>query len=735
MRIGLFFLLVCLAFTSWEQTREIDSLKRKLRSEQKQDTLRAFDFNELAWQYIDYSADSSAKYALKALTLSRKIGYRNGIVDAKNTQGIICRYRNQTDEALRLYEDVIRLRRQFHQEERLTGAYSNLGSVYYDNGNFALALKYYRKAFDNAVRFRQKDNQLILLNNIGVAYKSVGLYQQALDAFQRGLKMNKTIRDEEQEAQLYQNIATVYDQRQLFQQSVRYNRHAYAIFKRNKNIRYLSNVVYNLSIGTREIGDYKSARNYLKEMESIAAELNEDEYTCIFRQSKANFLLTTGHYEEALEQIDRALQLADSTEDPMLYGKLLLVKGDVFIALKRYDEAGRCINIGLPLIRELEDPLELSDAYMAKYEWCKVVGDYRNALIYFEKSRELKAQIAIDEVGNQIATLNSLNELNLKDKQIELANKEKEKIATENKRRYIQLIASLIIALLVLILLVFSWRAYRVKRKANEQLHEQKEEIEHQKTLIEEKQTEILDSIHYARRIQATLLAQDDMIRSQLGEYFIYFRPKDIVSGDFYWATARDDLFYLAICDSTGHGVPGAFMSLLNVSFLNEAINDRDIKNPNEVLDYVRGRLVESISQDGAQDGMDGVLLCFDRAQGTVTYSASYNKPLLVTSGVSKEYPADKMPVGKGEKTDSFTLHTLPVIKGSMLYLFTDGYADQFGGEKGKKFKYRQLEQLLAGMADQPAESQLSQLDEAFRNWKGSLEQIDDVTVVGIRIS
>jgi serine phosphatase RsbU (regulator of sigma subunit) len=323
----------------------------------------------------------------------------------------------------------------------------------------------------------------------------------------------------------------------------------------------------------------------------------------------------------------------------------------------------------------------------------------------------------------------------LKDKQIELTNKEKEKIETENKRVFVQLVASAVIGLLVLVLLLFSVRAYRIKRRDNVLLNEQKHEIEVQKFVIEEKQTEILDSIHYAKRIQATLLAQESVIRRHLPECFIFFRPKDIVSGDFYWATERDNRFYLAICDSTGHGVPGAFMSLLNISFLSEAINDRNIREPHDVLNHVRRRLIESISQDGAQDGMDGVLLCFDRQANTVTYAASHNRPVMVDNGMLEEFPADKMPVGKGERTDSFTLHTIPVVPGAMLYLYTDGYADQFGGEKGKKFKYRQLEELLTANARRPVQTQQALLEQTFEAWKGALEQVDDVTVVGIRFN
>jgi serine phosphatase RsbU (regulator of sigma subunit) len=281
--------------------------------------------------------------------------------------------------------------------------------------------------------------------------------------------------------------------------------------------------------------------------------------------------------------------------------------------------------------------------------------------------------------------------------------------------------------------------------------------IEEQKELITEKNKEILDSINYAKRIQYTLLAHEELLKQNLPEHFVLFKPKDIVSGDFYWATAvnsrqsqsavdsaelpaataNSKLFYLAVCDSTGHGVPGAFMSLLNCSFLNEAITEKNISKPNEVLDHVRKRLIESISQDGGKDGMDGILVCFERnSNGTnkVTYAAANNNPILIRNGEIKELPADKMPVGLGEKKDPFALNTIELQKGDTLYLYTDGYADQFGGPKGKKFKYKTLNELLIRINQKPCLEQKQVLNTHFENWKGSLEQVDDVCIVGIHI-
>lgn len=277
-------------------------------------------------------------------------------------------------------------------------------------------------------------------------------------------------------------------------------------------------------------------------------------------------------------------------------------------------------------------------------------------------------------------------------------------------------------------------------------------EIEAKKNEIEEKQKEIYDSINYARRIQSAVLANKTLIDRNLGseKYFIIFHPKDIVSGDFYWATTQvakyesqengflinklDELFYFAICDSTGHGVPGAFMSLLNMGFLNEAVKEQRIYKPNAIFDYVRQRLTESVSNEGQKDGFDGILLCINKTNGQLAYAAANNNPVLVSENTMLHLPTDKMPVGKGEKTSLFNLYTINYKTNDTLYLYTDGYPDQFGGPKGKKFKYKQLEDLILRLSHKGLKEQESNLLEAFTMWKGDLEQVDDVCLVGIKI-
>jgi len=220
---------------------------------------------------------------------------------------------------------------------------------------------------------------------------------------------------------------------------------------------------------------------------------------------------------------------------------------------------------------------------------------------------------------------------------------------------------------------------------------------------LEEKQKEIFDSIRYARKIQDNILASDELLNENLPEHFIYFNPKDIVSGDFYWGikTAHNkeinehnldnghSAFYLAVCDSTGHGIPGAFMSLLNVSFLNEAIIEKHLHKPNDILNDVRQSLIKTFTNEENKDGMDGILLKIEKGNNILTFSAGNNRPILIRNNTYMLLEADKMAIGKGIKTDPFTLYTIETQANDMLYLISDGFPDQFGGELNKKYKYK----------------------------------------------
>jgi serine phosphatase RsbU (regulator of sigma subunit) len=267
----------------------------------------------------------------------------------------------------------------------------------------------------------------------------------------------------------------------------------------------------------------------------------------------------------------------------------------------------------------------------------------------------------------------------------------------------------------------------------------QRKIAETQKQLVQEKAKEITDSIHYAKRIQTALLTSYDYTAENIpGEHFVLFKPKAIVSGDFYWALQHKNKYYVATCDCTGHGVPGAFMSMLSISFLNKIILERGITEPHEIINQVRDEIIGSLNPKGSKeistDGMDAVICCYDFEKMKLSFAAANNALWLVRDQRLIEYKADKMPVGKysGEMTP-FTLQTIDLIKGDIIYTSTDGYPAQ-QGRNDKKLMKKNLKELLLSIHSKPMLEQKEYLDQFFENWKGDVEQVDDVCIIGVKI-
>ncbi len=279
-------------------------------------------------------------------------------------------------------------------------------------------------------------------------------------------------------------------------------------------------------------------------------------------------------------------------------------------------------------------------------------------------------------------------------------------------------------------------------KNRTQHIEEQKEIIEKQKELVEEKNKEVLDSINYAKRIQSALLTGEKYIQKYLPDFFVLYNPKDIVSGDFYWAFYHEPShsFYLVTADCTGHGVPGAFMSMLGINFLNEIVSERNILEPDKILNELRKEIINALNPEDSieesKDGMDAVICRYMFSNKKIQFSAS-NNPLWVLSieeSELTEYKADKFPVGKYMEVEKpFTLHEIALRKNTWIFTFTDGYADQFGGEKGKKFKYKQLEKILRENCHLETNELKQKLYTEFLNWKMEFEQVDDVLIIGVK--
>ncbi len=315
-----------------------------------------------------------------------------------------------------------------------------------------------------------------------------------------------------------------------------------------------------------------------------------------------------------------------------------------------------------------------------------------------------------------------------------------------------------LVSLVVFLLIVYALYKWRVRtierqkevleqlvRERTRDLEEAKKEIEKQRDLAEaqrdqiaQQKKEITDSILYAERIQRSLLPREEKIRSLFRDVFVLFKPRDIVSGDFYWAAEVGGKVIIAAADCTGHGVPGAFMSMLGIAFLNEVVRENGVLHADEILNELRNHVIEALQQKGvpgeSKDGMDVALCVVDRQAGVLEFAGANNPLYYIRDGVLTEIKGDKMPVAIHVRMDPFTRHTITLAEDDHFYIFSDGYADQFGGPNGKKFKYKALKELLVTIHRRPMSEQKKILDETFEKWKGEMEQIDDVVIIGFKV-
>ena len=300
---------------------------------------------------------------------------------------------------------------------------------------------------------------------------------------------------------------------------------------------------------------------------------------------------------------------------------------------------------------------------------------------------------------------------------------------------------TVLVFIIIIIVLLFRWRTAQLakeKKILEEKVQERTIELSHANGQLSVALDDIKDSIHYAKRIQDSILPDNDQFFKVMENSFVLFKPKDIVSGDFYWVSNKNDLTIYATCDCTGHGVPGGFMTMLGSSFLNEIVNEKGITNPSDVLNLLREKIIASLKQSGAEgenkDGMDMVLCVLDKKTKSLYYAAANNGFYILRNGQITEYKPDKQPIGFYSEHKPFSGYKIDLMPGDLIYTYTDGYADQFGGPKGKKFKYKQLEEILLSIYHLPMDEQRNILNDKIEEWMHDYEQVDDICLLGVKI-
>ncbi len=579
-----------------------------------------------------------------------------------------------------------------------------MGNAYYERGDYPEALKNMFISLKIFESLNNKKNMAVSLNTIGLIYHYQGNYEEALKNHYAVLKIYESLNDKGGIGMAYNNIAIVYDNQNRSDEALKYHQESLKI------------------------------KQELEDKSGLAASYNNIGLIYFHKEN----------YAEAMKNYLSCMRIYEEIED--VAGKALscMNMGEIYVKEKKYKEAEEYLLRSKELSIESHYRVNLKSTYSSLSDLYVTKGDYKKAFEYRKLYISTKDSLVNEEIKEKVLEAQMTYDFEKKEAVAKAEHKKEvdnQKVLAEEKSRKQNLIIAFVVIglLLVLVFAGFIFRSLHITRK-------QKHIIEQQKHIVEEHQKEIIDSITYAKRLQRAILPSAEEIKKHLPDHFILYKPKDIVAGDFYWMHVVDDLIFVAAADSTGHGVPGAMVSVVCSNALNRAVDEFHLKDTGQILDKTRELVLETFAKSGEEikDGMDISLVRIKKSKAQdskeekiVIQWSGANNPLWYISSAAPteliEVKANKQPIGKTDNPISFTSHVLQLNQGDILYLMTDGYADQFGGPKGKKYKYKALEEKLIATSYLSLKEQHEELTNSFNRWKGNLEQVDDVTIIGIK--
>ncbi len=593
-----------------------------------------------------------------------------------------------------LYADTgIVLAKKLNFPYGLCRLYNTKASIFMDKGDQTLALSFYKQALEIAEKHGFIKDVCVIYGNIAISYSYLHDYKSAISFNNMGLKIAIKNNYKKSTALMYINQGSYYHEFGNSDSALHYYELADRVPKQSDAAK--ADLAINMASIYIEKKDFKKAEGILLEARKNSLEQHLDYYLANIDIALGLLYLKSKNYEKSEEYYLSAEKFGNISTNVSVIRKVLTGLAKVYEETGQFEKA----YIKLKTSKALEDSIlnnetsKTAKEFEAKYQNEKKQREIENLTLKDEKHKQFKILVAIAGV----------------------------------------------IALIALVIFVY---AFISKRKANSKLQQLNNEVSHQQSELLETYKSITDSIHYAYRIQNALLTSETYIKKHVPDFFVLYKPKDIVSGDFYWAYNKGSDFYFQTADCTGHGVPGAFMSLMGINFLNEIVVEGNITKPNEILNRLRSDISNSLSNEEEEssqninDGMDCVLCKFNFNNLKLDYAAANNRICIVREGELQTLQTDKMPVGRSPHQEkSFTDYSFDLKKGDMVYTYTDGFPDQFGGPKGKKFKEKKLNSLLLEISKLPLSEQKKKLDLELCEWMGELEQLDDILVVGIKIA
>jgi serine phosphatase RsbU (regulator of sigma subunit) len=582
------------------------------------------------------------------------------------------------------------------------------GIYYRNSGDFDKGFYYQSEAIKMADKMKDKKLLASGYNNLAILFKNQGNYKKAIGYLKEARKRYTELGDKIGIANCLQNMSNAYRRDKQPDMAINCSNEAYKLFAGEGDKDGLVSSFSSLgAVYMEDKLDYKRALSFFKRADSVAIIQNDMGDKSLTAQNLANCYYRVKDYKLAEEYTKRSIELGKklgNTEN----------EANNYQNLSAIYEAQGKINEALhyqKLFHKLYDSLSKSR--------------------YKQSTLEMEEKFHSEKSQKEIALLSNLNDLKTKENNAQ---------KNELKKNRILLIAGTVVAIIIAFLAFLFYKNYKKTEKLNGLLTNKNVQIEYQKK-------EILDSILYARRIQDSILPHHEELKKMLPQHFVIYKPRDIVSGDFYWSylvkkagQKNNPLSIVALCDCTGHGVPGAFMSLISYNLLNQVVKDPDTTSPDTVLNYLARELPIALKSEGnpgdLRDGLDIAVAAIDFVDLTLECSMAHI-PVYICDG--KEFTflkPDKQSISADNYNPDFKFskQKVQLKKGDRIYFSTDGFADQFGGPKGKKLKHKELEKLLFDTHHLPLEQQKLKLESFFISWKANLEQVDDVTLIGVEV-
>ena len=589
------------------------------------------------------------------------------------------------------------------------------------------------------------EGQARFLYDLGYLHYVEGRYKKALDYWLRSLSIRERMGKKKPMAKSLNSVGSVFFALQNYNKAREYFKRSIDICSGIEDYSDLQAALSNL--GAIEIGleNYNKALFYYKKVIDLGRELQiSDNTDVLYMQNVAFIYRKQGKFKQAIDILKQAIQLCEKYNVQTYLANINLSFGNIYFTEHNYIKALEYYNKAKDVALEKNVMDDYSNACYNLSQVYNELGQYQDAYKYLELYKDISDSLLNEKSNKQIAEMETKYQTVQKEKKISIQHANLERQMGELKRQRI-IIVAFVGGLLMLGFITFLLiRQNRIRKKANR-------EISRANEIIVQKNLDITDSIKYASRIQHAILPPDPYWLSFMPDSFVLFKPKDIVSGDFYWMDYSEGKVLFAAVDCTGHGVPGAFMSIIGFNGLNKAVKEHGTKKPGEILKHLNESVRDSVGryESNVRDGMDIALCSVDFKKHKLEFAGAVN-PVYITTEHGDLWPKEMHLMQKDHQTlieikgnkcfigdelkAPFTNHEYQLNTGDVLYLFSDGYADQFGGPKGKKYKYTRFREFILSICQLPLEQQRELLNSEIENWKGDLSQLDDILVIGTRI-